>query len=308
MAKAKEITELDCSAGALKSAVKILRVWFKEIIEINEKTLDLSDVDFIHDLRVATRRLRSALRDFMPLLERELFKEIKEDLKEIADALGKVRDEDVAIEALQNLQIGAENDLIKAQIGLFLEQRNDSREAARLELEKLLTDEKLEELEKEFTGNLHKILHSKEPHQTISFKEFGKAVIGKNLEEFENLIPSLFEPVETEKLHRLRIHAKRLRYAMKVFAGCLGEEAKPLAKKVSKMQTFLGDAHDCDVWIEKLLELLLKSHLTKIERETMIWILSEFFAQRVKNYTAALKLWSDWQADYFLAGLKTLTL
>lgn len=307
MAKAKKIEGLDCSAAALEGAAKVLHIRLKEIVHFHETTLDFSDVDLIHDLRVATRRLRSALRDFMPLLEKESFNHIKKELKKIADALGKVRDEDVAIEALEELQQEAESETIKEEIEFFLQSRKESRETARLELADIFNGDKIDELEKHFTAKLDKHSSSK---NTTEFKEFGKRVINKNLQKFEDLASSLYTPFETENLHQLRLRAKRLRYAMKVFAVCLEEEGKEFAKKVSKMQTFLGDTHDCDEWIESLLSTLREEDdsLDSKKREALIWLTAKFSERRTQNYTSALKLWSDWKSEYFLARLKAMTL
>lgn len=62
------------------------------------------DVDAVHDMRVTTRRLRVALSNFAPCLERELRRELKSRFQQLADALGRVRDLDVMLEALVSLK------------------------------------------------------------------------------------------------------------------------------------------------------------------------------------------------------------
>ena len=68
MAKAREITGLDCEANAIECAAKILRARFEEVLEFRSAALDSEGIEGVHDMRVATRRLRSALRDFAYLL------------------------------------------------------------------------------------------------------------------------------------------------------------------------------------------------------------------------------------------------
>jgi CHAD domain-containing protein len=308
MAKAKEIIGLDCSTDALEGAAKVLRARFDEIIDLQRTSAQLSDVELIHDLRVATRRLRSALRDFMPLLEKESFQKIKKDLKEISDALGQVRDEDVAIESLEKLQEGAKSGAINEQIKAFIQERKSLREAARLESAENFTIEKFIELQEAFSAKIDKTFHSKDSTERVSFKEFGKLVLAKNLREFEDLSSALYQPFETYLLHRLRISAKRLRYAINVFAVCWDEELNDFAKPVAKMQSFLGDTHDCDDWIKFLVLHEENNGLDRNKREMLHWLLSKFFERRNKRYLSALRLWSDWQADYFLARLKAMTL
>src|SRR4028119_1539175 len=138
MAKAKEITGLDCAADALEWAAEVLRVRFDEIVSLRDAALDFSDIEGVHSMRVATRRLRSAMRDFMPLMDKRPSKRLRKELKQLADALGTVRDQDVAIVALEELQAEAETEAIKAGIGNFLTERNGRRETAQRDLTEVL--------------------------------------------------------------------------------------------------------------------------------------------------------------------------
>jgi CHAD domain-containing protein len=69
-----------------------------------EASARTGDVDGVHDMRVTTRRLRVALSNFAPCLERELRRELKLRFEQLADALGRVRDLDVMLEALVSLK------------------------------------------------------------------------------------------------------------------------------------------------------------------------------------------------------------
>ena len=104
------------------------------------------DMEAVHDMRVATRRLRSALRDFMPLMDKRPSKRVRKELKRLADALGAVRDQDVALVALEALQNEAEDEAIKEGIGKLLEERNGLRETARLNLTETLAAGNLSDL------------------------------------------------------------------------------------------------------------------------------------------------------------------
>jgi CHAD domain-containing protein len=63
--------------------------------------LDLEDVERVHDMRVATRRLRAAMEIFAECFPRKEHKRLLREVKALADALGERRDRDVAIEALR---------------------------------------------------------------------------------------------------------------------------------------------------------------------------------------------------------------
>src|SRR3712207_5223848 len=97
MAKAREIEGLDCGGAAGDGVRLVLRTRLEEMCGWRAAALDWGDPEGVHDMRVASRRLRSALRDFSPYLRRRQFRRARGDLKNLAAALGLVRDEDVAI-------------------------------------------------------------------------------------------------------------------------------------------------------------------------------------------------------------------
>jgi CHAD domain-containing protein len=134
MAKAREITEIDCSESAPECAAKVLRARFAEVFEFRDAALEAKAVKGVHDMRVATRRLRSALRDFAFALKRKSLKEISKDIKQFADALGAARDEDVAIAALQKLRKKSRDKHVKKGIAKLIEERRARRDQAHLDL------------------------------------------------------------------------------------------------------------------------------------------------------------------------------
>jgi CHAD domain-containing protein len=99
MAKAKDIevtpTELYGRAGA-----RIVRVRTQELFDHADGVLDTSDIERVHDMRVASRRLRAVLEIFAPCFPRAPFESVLTDVKALADALGERRDPDVHIDAM----------------------------------------------------------------------------------------------------------------------------------------------------------------------------------------------------------------
>ncbi len=82
------------------AAAKVLDVRADELGALAADVLDTEDIERLHDMRVATRRLRAALEVFEPCFPRRELKPILEQVKELADALGERRDRDVAIAVL----------------------------------------------------------------------------------------------------------------------------------------------------------------------------------------------------------------
>jgi len=310
MAKAKEIIGLDCAANALEWAAEVLRVRFDEVVSLRGAALDFSDIEGVHSMRVATRRLRSALRDFMPLMDKRPSKRVRKELKQLADALGAVRDQDVAIVALEELHAKAETELIREGIGKLLEERSNLREIARSDLTQALAIRNLNDLQERFTTAIDKVARRKKSKQIVSFNEAGRDVVAAGLQDLLDLGASLYEPFNIEELHEMRIAAKRLRYAIELFVACWGARTAPFADEITKMQSFLGEVHDCDIWIESLGKRLQRGQKSVTtngsDYQTVGWLLSEFVKKRTKEYRSALKLWSEWEANHFAERMRLM--
>jgi CHAD domain-containing protein len=83
------------------AAARIVRVRADELLAHSEHVLDTDDIERVHDMRVASRRLRAVLEIFEPCFPKADFKTVLRDVKALADALGERRDPDVHIEDMQ---------------------------------------------------------------------------------------------------------------------------------------------------------------------------------------------------------------
>jgi CHAD domain-containing protein len=101
MAKAREIDGLDPQASYAEAAARIVSVRAAELAEHAENVLDTSDIEGVHDMRVASRRLRAALEIFEPCFPQTDFRATLAAVKELADSLGGRRDRDVTLAALE---------------------------------------------------------------------------------------------------------------------------------------------------------------------------------------------------------------
>jgi CHAD domain-containing protein len=102
MAKARQVPGLDGDDPFRVAAAKVVSVRGDELFEQSVNVLDISDIERVHDMRVATRRLRAVLEIFAPCFERTLHRGVLGDVKSLADALGERRDPDVHIDVLQH--------------------------------------------------------------------------------------------------------------------------------------------------------------------------------------------------------------
>jgi len=93
--------ELDCDGSFSAAAALVVAARSREVFEHAKGVLDLSEIEHVHDMRVATRRLRAALEVFAPAFPRKRHRKALKRVKELADALGARRDADVEIELLE---------------------------------------------------------------------------------------------------------------------------------------------------------------------------------------------------------------
>jgi CHAD domain-containing protein len=103
MARAREIPGLRGDVPMHEAAARTIEVRAQEVFEYAAGVLDVSDIERVHDMRVATRRLRAALEVFQPCFPKREFKRALRDVKQLADALGARRDPDVALAAVEKI-------------------------------------------------------------------------------------------------------------------------------------------------------------------------------------------------------------
>jgi CHAD domain-containing protein len=137
VAKAKSIPDLSAERSYAEAAARIVSVRAAELAEQAQGVLDTSDIERVHDMRVATRRLRAALEIFEPCFPANAFRAALGEVKRLADALGERRDRDVAIATLQGF-----NDQMPAPdrrgIASLIEELGDEQEEANRQLAPLV--------------------------------------------------------------------------------------------------------------------------------------------------------------------------
>lgn len=317
MAKANQIAKLNCQDAAAKLIRQVLLARMKKMCALRDRALDWNDPEGVHDMRVASRRLRSALGDFKPYLRKGSIPISR--LKAIAKSLGAVRDEDVVLVALDELRSQADEKVGKG-IEAIAEEHGRQRRHARSVLEHTIRPSAIAELRDDFRTELRtatKIPYEpageNDAGQVLTFGQVGAGVIGDRLKQLSEAGDSVYRPLRTKQLHKLRILAKRLRYAVELFAPCWGDEFKKSAEEIARWQTSLGELHDCDVWIVNLGARLKKDPLEAgagldpwRNNEAVVWLLDHFVNERTKHYCDSLARWHKWKTEGFLERLKAM--
>ncbi len=142
MAKPTPIVGLTPELSYGETAARAVETRGGELLDHATGVLDTHDIDRVHDMRVASRRLRAALEVFEPCFPPKAHKRAIRDLKALADGLGERRDRDVAIAALQKFSARMPAPGRPGIDGMVERLRTEQSEANE-ELAPLVSDEKL---------------------------------------------------------------------------------------------------------------------------------------------------------------------
>src|SRR3954464_11734250 len=141
MAKARDIPSLHADLSYREAAARTVSVRAQEVFEHAEGVLDTSDIERVHDMRVASRRLRAGLESCEPCFPRKAWRDVLDDVKALADALGERRDPDVHLAQLEEFA-AAVKDADRPGVEVFAERvraeqaaGNDALAAALAEIE-----------------------------------------------------------------------------------------------------------------------------------------------------------------------------
>ncbi|MFF1570384.1 CHAD domain-containing protein [Streptomyces sp. NPDC058293] len=203
--------------------------------------------DSVHRMRVACRRLRSCLRSYRSVLDREVTDAIRGDLKWLASELGAERDQEVLMKRLTRGVKALPGELVLGPVSARLQAWNVARgsESHQRSLGALGSRRYLALL-----GSLA-ALGQQPPLRAKAGKAADKVMAKAVLKEFDRLAqrmaPALDLPPGPERdvaLHEARKAAKKVRYAAEAARPTLGKPAKRLGKRVKAAQKVLGDHQD----------------------------------------------------------------
>ena len=241
--------DADSSAGDVVRRAIALSV-IRLILHDPVVRLDV-DPEGVHQARVATRRLRSDLRTFRPLLDRAWSSPVRDELGWLAGLLGDVRDGDVLLERLRRRTAelpAAEEDAAHA----VLETLGASRDASHAELLETLRGRRyvtlLDRLVDAATAPALREEASTPAGDVIP------GLVRRPWHKLTKRVDSLDVQPSDAQLHEVRIRTKRVRYAAEAAAPIVGKGARAFAQAAARLQDVLGDLNDAVVaasWLEE---------------------------------------------------------
>jgi len=310
-----------------KGLLPLLEAFAKEIPGVKAA----EDIEYIHRMRVASRRLRAALPLFRSCFLKKPYVKWIEEIKEITRALGEARDCDVQIAYLTKYQKRAEKTwkahkhegATEFPTGPAVRYLLTDLQKRRGTLQKEVL-KALDNLEKSHVIEDMRTALIEDPRVRRGMKRafaYGIAPIAAirierrlcNLLSFE---PWVSHPEAVAEHHATRIAAKKLRYTMEVYAPVYRLNLKKPLSRVKAVQEALGNLHDCDVWIDTITRLLLHERsLLRSENEEKrpdtftLSSLKLFLAEREKErmalYRHFVRYWASLKRTHIWEALRT---
>lgn len=214
------------------------------------------NIEDIHDIRVASRRIRTCLVIFQEFFPTKKYKLWFRDIKGITRAFGAVRDLDVQIDLLDRIFNLVEDPKIRTgirRIRLRLKQRRQKKEAQTAEITKSIIESPIF-TEMQTWCNVAIGSDEQSDEKSLALYQLGYKNIQNRLDELLFFEVFIFDPARIEELHQMRIAAKRLRYSLEIFSGLYEGKIDFTLDVARKTQEYLGQIHDADVWISFLPE------------------------------------------------------
>lgn len=245
----------------------LLTAFTKEVDGV--KTSD--DIEHIHRMRVASRRLRAALPLFAPCFPPRQYRIWMEELRKITQSLGEARDTDVQIDFLKSFikrnrkGKGGPADEIAVPLTREMEVFLTALTRRRAKLQKRVVTALdafqksgvLEEMQSAFTALSSGTRQAPRRAAAAGVPAVAAERIGRRLDTLLGYEPYLSDPDAIAEHHQMRIAGKKLRYTIEVYSPVYRLGLDKFLVRVKKVQEILGDIHDCDVWIDTLTAMIV---------------------------------------------------
>ncbi len=238
---------------------KVMLQQFIAMLSMEEGTRKGEDIEALHDMRVATRRLRASFEVFGEAFEAKILKPHLKGLRATGRALGQVRDLDVFMEKAQLYLNGLPQDE-PHDLDLLLQAWQTQREQARASMLDYLDSKEYQSFKESFNIFVNSPgvgavpLPKGNPTPNL-VRELAPALIYERLAAVR-AYDGVIAGAPVEQLHALRIEFKKMRYTVEYFRDVLGPQSKMIINEFKGLQDHLGDLNDAQVAIHILQDFL----------------------------------------------------
>lgn len=250
-----DLSETDGEALKLRRKDPIIKLVYQylaqELTQVmfhEPRAWEALDPEGVHQMRVATRRIRAMLATFKPILPQGKVKRVNREFRWLARLLGDVRDLDVYLINFDHYtkeMPGA----VAESLSPYRIHLNDRRLAARKRLIAGLSSTQFDSLINLFRHFCGDGLSSKKRKRSSSdsIRQAAIGMIDHRLKKVQKSGRSVTENSRSKNLHAVRIQVKRLRYLLEFFRPFYRKHLKSLIRATKTIQEILGDFQDACV-------------------------------------------------------------
>ena len=249
------------------TAIEAMRKVYLLLLDVIRRNIPgaVADLDseFLHDLRVAVRRTRSALSQTKGVFAAEALKPFREGFANIGRATGPTRDLDVYLLSEAACLARLQPDLRPGLQAYFTDIARQRRKAQR-SMARFLRSDKVSQFLQDWEDFLHLEIPPGGPLANKPITRLASRIIRKHSARVLQDGQNLSADTPDAEVHQLRIECKKLRYSMEFFSSLYAEDAfSQLLKPLKAVQAILGDFNDLSVQQELLLETITTMQVHK---------------------------------------------
>jgi len=279
------------------------------------------EIEPVHQARVASRRLRAALRMFADCFDAKKAGRWRKSIRKLTEELGAARDRDVQIEYVEGFLAGLDEKDRANRPGVkrLLLRLRQSRET--LQPEVIRTLDKMEEngTLADMCGEVEKALFTLRSRDTSLWspfvaKETSDHIRGRK-EALLRCQCALDDPDDAPGHHAMRIATKKLRYTLEICNPVYDRQLATIIKAIKRAQSLLGDIHDCDVWVtdidrhmeqERLATIAYFGHSRPFNRlqSGLRLVREDRIEHRQQVFAELLQYWKELDAEQIWSALE----
>lgn len=239
----------------LLDRLQALLTWPKEVRKHE-------DIEAVHKMRVASRRLRAALDAYQSCCAPKRFATIYRRIRQMSRLLGKARDTDVLIHYLRAQQAMVSE---SEQVGLgwliaclhaYRQRTQEQLDLFLRKLDPLKLEQQLKHCIRETPATeVGRARPQSERASQAAGKKIARQVLRDLLAEMDAYAPYIQSPEHIQELHSLRIAIKHVRYTLEVFTETLPAHSQEFVAELAQLQDELGVLHDSEVMLALLRRL-----------------------------------------------------
>lgn len=279
--------------SALRAAPALLEAAAGPMFDAEASAASGGDADAVHDMRVASRRLRAALDVLGALYPRKRAAAWERTARSVTRALGRVRDADVFIAEFAAMRRHAATPAERVALAYIIGRRQGERTRDLARMRRTVSGLDLPRMRSAFRA------FARAPRDTaasrVPLAALAREQVTVRLEAAISLAAAAQPAAAADAQHRLRIALKRLRYSVETLRPALGPGCTDVLATLKRLQDALGELHDRDLFLVAVRAIAADGDAASagVTRAALAAVTRRLRAERAELHAAFRVLWSE---------------